>query len=187
MSKINFRKEIDTLQETITKIEKDFIDYSKDLQIREKRWLDAEKKIAELQLINKEICTLNIGGKPYDVSLHTLRQKKHCLFAKQILRHEIIKGMETFYDRDHDYFDIILQYLRTGKFKQNKLSDEEKEELLAEAEFYEINYILEILKATPGEVEFVKMDFSGEYRYDGKVVGTNDPKDLTERDLTKGK
>ena len=186
MTRMNFREEIEKLKKSITKIDTDYVKMSEELLLRETKWRNTENKLEELKKINSDRCVLNVGGKKYEVSLYTLRQRKSSLFYKQILRQEIKKDEETFYDRDNDYFDMIINYYRTGKIKLNLLNDEQKEDLLTEAEFYEASYIVEVLKATPGEVEFVKMEFSGEFQYDGKVVGTNDFKDLSEKNLLKG-
>lgn len=186
MSRLNFREEIEKMKISIKKIDTDFIKMSKELLLREFKWRNTENKLEELKKINAELCVLNVGGKKYEVSLHTLRQRKSSLFYKQILRQEIKKDEETFYDRDHDNFDMIINFYRTGKIRIDRLSEEEKEDLLTEAEFYETSYIVEVLKATPGEVEFVKMEFSGEFQFDGNVVGTNDAKDLSEKTLLKG-
>ena len=186
MSKLNFREEINSLKKSIYKIENDYTDMSKELFKREEKWKNTEKKLEELKKINEAICTLNVGGKKYEVSLHTLRQRKSSLFYKQILRQEIKKDEETFYDRDHDYFEMIINFFRTGKIRISDMKEHEKEDLLTEAEFYEASYIVEILKATPGEVEFIKMDFSGEFIFEGQIIGTNNVKDLSEKSLDKG-
>jgi len=55
-----------------------------------------------------------------------------------------------------------------------------------EAQFYEVNYIIETLKATPQEVDFTSFDSSGPYQYSGANVGTNNVKDLKDKSLTKG-
>jgi hypothetical protein len=154
--------------------------------MEEQRWKNSEKKIEDLKKVNEGSCTLNIGGKKYEVSLHTLKSRRGTIFYKQILRGEIKKGTTTIYDRDNTYFPVILNFLRTGKLKTDKLEDEEKEDLLTEAQFYEINYIVETLKATPTEVEFTKLEASSTFLYNDAVVGTNNVKDLKDKTLTKG-
>jgi len=104
----------------------------------------------------------------------------------EYLRGEIKKDTETFYDRDHDFFQIILAFLRTGKLKAEGLNDDQKEDLLQEAEFFEINFILETLRATAAEVEFTKVEISAPYTYNEVVVGTTNPKDLKDKTLLKG-
>jgi hypothetical protein len=180
------KNEILDLKKDLFDLEKCFNEYAKDIELREQRWKNSEKKIEDLKKVNEGSCTLNIGGKKYEVSLHTLKSRRGTIFYKQILRGEIKKGTTTFYDRDNTYFPVILNFLRTGKLKIDKLDDEEKEDLLTEAQFYEINYIVETLKATPTEVEFTKLEASSTFLYNDAVVGTNNVKDLKDKSLTKG-
>lgn len=178
--------EIQELKHDLFDLEKCFNDYAKDIELREQRWKNSEKKIEELKKVNEGACTLNIGGKKYEVSLYTLKSRRGTLFYKQILRGEIKKGTTTFYDRDNTYFPFILNFLRTGKLKAEKLDDGEKDDLINEAKFYEINYIIETLKATPIEVQFTKFEASSTFTYNDAIVGTNNVKDLTDKSLTKG-
>jgi hypothetical protein len=186
MKNTPLKKDIVTLKSELWDLEKRFSEYAADIEIREQRWKNCEKKMEELNRMNDGTCSLNIGGKIYEVSLHTLKSRRGTIFYKQILRGEIKKGSTTFYDRDATYFHYLLNFLRTGKLKTEKLNDEQKEDLLNEALFYEINYVIETLKATPGEVEFTAFETSGEYNYSGTVVGTNNVKDLKDKSLTKG-
>lgn len=183
---IGLYSDISKLKSFLKSLENNYLELTKDIRRRDLRWKDSDKKLDELASVNEGLVTLNVGGKKYQISLHTLKQRKNTLFYKQILRHEIIKDEETFYDRDHHMFDKIINYLRTGKLRINDLTEDQKEELLHEAEFYELSYITEILSATPGEVEFTNFSSSGEYIWEGNVIGTNNVKDLAERDLNTG-
>jgi len=180
------KSDIASLKNKVHEVEKDFTDYSTEIETREAKWKTAERKIDDLLRVNQEQCTLNVGGKKFQVSLHTLKSRRGTKFYKQILRGEIKKDTETFYDRDHDFFQIILAFLRTGKLKAEGLNDDQKEDLLQEAEFFEINFILETLRATAAEVEFTKVEISAPYTYNEVVVGTTNPKDLKDKTLLKG-
>mmetsp|Transcript_1382 Transcript_1382/g.1318 ORF Transcript_1382/g.1318 Transcript_1382/m.1318 type:complete len:240 (+) Transcript_1382:179-898(+) len=136
--------------------------------------------------MNEGFCVLNVGGEKFTVSLHVLKSRRGTLFYKQILRKEIQSGKEVFYDRDPLYFPIILNFLRTGKIESKKFSEEQKEDLLHEAQFFEVQFIVETMRATVAEVDFTKHEFSGEYKYSDQVVGTNNPKDLKDKTLQKG-
>lgn len=181
-----FKKEILDLKNSILDLESRFNFATKEIDAREARWKNCEKKLNELQKMNEGFCVLNVGGEKFAVSLHILRGRKGSLFYKQILRKEIQVGKEVFYDRDPHYFPIILNFLRTGKIETKKLNEEQKEDLLAEAQFFEIAFIVETLRATVAEVEFVKYEFSGEFKYNDVVVGTNNAKDLKDKTLQKG-
>lgn len=186
MKNSQLKSDIANLKHKINEVEESFVSYSNEIESRETKWKTAEKKIDELLRVNLETCVLNVGGKKYQVSLHTLKSRRGTKFYKQILRGEIKKDSETFYDRDFDYFQIILSFLRTGKLKADNLTDDQKEDLLQEAEFFEINFIIETLRATAAEVEFTKVDLSAPFNYNGEVIGTNNPKDLKDKTLLKG-
>lgn len=180
------REDIKSVQHDLDDFEFEYNEYTRQIEIRLQRWKNCEKKIEEINRINEGACTLNIGGKKFQVSLYTLKSRRGTIFYKQILRGEIKKDTTTFYDRDATLFPIILNFMRTGKLKIEKLNDDQKDDLLNEAQFYEINYIIETLKATPNEVEFSTFENKGIFYNDGKVVGTNNVKDLKDKSLTKG-
>lgn len=181
-----FKREIIDLKTSILDLESRFNFASKEIEAREARWKNCEKKLQELQKMNEGFCVLNVGGEKFTVSLHILKSRRGTLFYKQILRKEIQAGKEVFYDRDPEYFPYILNFLRTGKIEESKFNEDEKEDLLAEAQFFEVQFIVEKLRATVAEVEFTKHEFSGEFKYSDKVVGTNNPKDLKDKTLQKG-
>lgn len=181
-----FKREILDLKASILDLESRFNFASKDIENKEARWKNCEKKLIELQKINEGFCTLNVGGERFTVSLHVLKSRRGTLFYKQILRKEIQPNKEVFYDRDPLYFIHILNFLRTGKIDSKRFSEEEKEDILAEAQFFEVQFIVETLRATVAEVEFTKYEFSGEYKYSDSIVGTNNVKDLKDKTLLKG-
>jgi hypothetical protein len=187
MTDNSLKEEIYSIQTNLKQLEKRFNLYATEIEIREQRWKNCEKKLEELNKINDGTCTLNVGGKKYEVSLHTLKSKRGTIFYKQILRGEIKKDGNVFYDRDYTYFPVILNFLRTGKLKTEKMSDEQKDDLLNEALFYEVNYIVETLKATPQEVEITNIEVNEQFTYEEAIVGGSKlGKDLKDKSLTKG-
>jgi hypothetical protein len=186
MNHFPLKKEIISVKTDLLNLEKKFNSFAKEIELREARWKNCEKKLEDLTKINEGTCFLNIGGEKYEVSLYTLKSRRGTIFYKQILRGEIKKGSTTFYDRDSTYFPIILNFLRTGKLKTPKLTEDQEDDLLSEAQFYEVNYIIETLKATPQEVEYTAVETSGNFTYNDQVVGTNSHKDLRNKSLLKG-
>lgn len=57
---------------------------------------------------------------------------------------KLLQG-EHFVDRNPKYFELILDYLRTKKIKLQHLSQQEKEDLLEEAQFYQIATLIDKL------------------------------------------
>ena len=135
---LSLKEDITSIKQDLISLEKRFNSYAVKIEIREQRWKNCEKKLEDLNKINEGTSTLNVGGKKYEVSLHTLKSRRGTIFYKGILRGEIKKGGTVFYDRDSTYFGIILNFLRTGKLKLEGLNDEQKDDLLNEAVFYEI-------------------------------------------------
>ena len=91
---------------------------------------------------------LNVGGQYFTTSLQTLTKDKGSMLHATFSGWFDTKPAEDgtyFIDRDGTHFRYILNYLRTGRllFPKDELI---REELLEEAEFYQIRGILEELR-----------------------------------------
>ena len=91
--------------------------------------------------------TLNVGGQHFTTSLQTLTKDPdsmlHAMFSGRFDTKPAEDG-SYFIDRDGTHFRYILNYLRTGRLL---LPDDElvREELLDEAEFYQIRGIGDVI------------------------------------------
>lgn len=162
-----------------------------ELILREKNYeknILSEKKINDILNNNQKLVKLNVGGKYFVTSLNTLSSRRGTMFYKQILRGEFKKlDVIPFYDREPTYFPIILNFLRTGKVNLNLLSNEQKEDLLQECIFYEISYIIEILKNTADfNYEIVEVKIANPYKFNSKMVGDFMVKTLVSKKQDKG-
>ena len=94
---------------------------------------------------------LNVGGQHFTTSLQTLTKDTgsmlHAMFSGRFDTKPAEDG-SYFIDRDGTHFRYILNYLRTGRLLLPK-DELIREELLEEAEFYQIHGILEELRHTP--------------------------------------
>ena len=96
---------------------------------------------------------LNVGGQHFTTSLQTLTKDTgsmlHAMFSG---RFDTKPGEDGSYfiDRDGTHFRYILNYLRTGRLLLPK-DELIREELLEEAEFYQIHGILEELRHPPNQ------------------------------------
>ena len=96
---------------------------------------------------------LNVGGQYFTTSLQTLTKDTgsmlHAMFSGRFDAKPAEDG-SYFIDRDGTHFRYILNYLRTGRllFPKDELI---REELLEEAEFYQIHGILEELRHPPNQ------------------------------------
>ena len=116
-------------------------------RVREEReaFESVAKKLEHVHF-NKTI-ELNVGGQHFTTSLETLRKDAGSMLNAMFSGRFDVKPDKSgayFIDRDGTHFRYILNYLRTGKL----LVPEDsmiKGELLAEAEFYQIQGIIEVL------------------------------------------
>lgn len=183
----NILSRISSLRGKISTLKSDYIKYIADIKSREENYDKNPRKLEELLLKQSSgSVSLNVGGEVHQVSLNTLKSRRGTLFYKQILRGIIKPDIEVFYDRDPTHFTRILNFLRYGKINTSDLPLEKKEELLNEATFYEINYIIEVLKATPCQFEIQAVNIQKPYLVNGKRIGDTFLATLKNTSLTKG-
>jgi hypothetical protein len=186
----NYDEFLVKLNETKNKvscIRNELEDYFEELSKREKRHNDfSNKKINEILSNNTGKVTLNVSGVEFDISLNTLKSRRNTLFYKQILRGIIKPNVTVFYDRDVKHFPTILGFLRSGKVNLKGYSVEDKDELYNECEFYEVTYIIEVLKNTNNSFEFSNVKISKPFMYQGKLLGNSFLSTLNSKKLDKG-
>lgn len=184
-----FTSELDSIKTLINKIKLDANSFSNEIDRRELLNSNekSNKKLEEINRTNTNgIVTLNIGGVEYTISIACLKMKKNTMFYKQILRGIIKNNAVVFYDRDPTYFPYILNFLRFGQFNVNRLNIEQKEELLAEAMFYEITFIVETLKNTGPSLEFIELQVTSPFILQGLPLGNELIAKLNRKQLDKG-
>ena len=96
---------------------------------------------------------LNIGGHLFTTSLETMKKNPGSMFHAMFSGRFDAKPAEDgsyFTDRDGTHFRFILQYIRTGEvvFPDDKVI---RKELLTEAEFYQIQGMIDELRGHPFE------------------------------------
>eukprot|EP01006_Ploeotia_vitrea_P013979 TRINITY_DN3685_c0_g1_i1.p1 TRINITY_DN3685_c0_g1~~TRINITY_DN3685_c0_g1_i1.p1 ORF type:complete len:244 (+),score=7.23 TRINITY_DN3685_c0_g1_i1:51-782(+) len=105
------------------------------------------------------IVKLNIGGIPYVCTRDTLLSQGDNFFAA-VLREEDAENCPVlrldggiFIDRDGELFKYVLDYLRTGNLLSFPPTPEDIERLKAEAQFYCVPDLVELLSAKLAPVE----------------------------------
>ncbi|XP_062522994.1 uncharacterized protein LOC134197664 [Corticium candelabrum] len=106
-----------------------------------------EEDFPKLQLFTEECTSLNVGGTIFMTTLQTLRKDGDSMLASMFsgrFNMEPRKDGSFFIDRDPTHFRFILNFLRTGKIivPRDTIA---REELLLEAEFYNIKPIIDKL------------------------------------------
>ena len=112
---------------------------------------DVAKKLEHVHFA--KTLKLNIGGQLFTTSLETMKKDPgsmlHAMFSGRFDSKPAEDG-SYFIDRDGTHFRYILNYLRTGQLvvPEDKIV---RKELLTEAEFYQVQGIIDELKASPFE------------------------------------
>lgn len=88
---------------------------------------------------------LNVGGKRYETSLATLKRDPHSFFAK-LVRNGDFSSKEFFIDRNGQYFEYILDYLRQPATWEPPIDKETRTILRREADFYSLPGLVQILE-----------------------------------------
>jgi hypothetical protein len=98
-----------------------------------------QKAKNEISKLSEEI-VLNIGGKLFFTSKTTLTSQENIFFALfSSGNFKPNEKNEYFFDRDPKYFDILLNYLRTGREINWKLIHPE-EDFVTEWDYYQIQF-----------------------------------------------
>jgi len=122
-----------------------------------KSWAELEKKLKSSQLLNT--IKLNIGGTIFETSLSTLTSVQGTYFTSMFSgkwEPKLEKDGSYFIDRDSTVFRYILNFFRTKKIPLDTLTPQEKFLLFEEAEFFQINPLIYLLK--PQNIKFIPTD-----------------------------
>ena len=127
------------------------------LEERESHFMEKKDKfeeelmyLDELNKITDKVIKLNVGGHVFMTSTLTLtRDPDSMLGAMFSGRHKLhtMSDGAVFIDRDGTHFRHILNFLRDGYLRSGALSQEDSEiqELVAEAEYYQLQGFLDFL------------------------------------------
>lgn len=124
---------------------------------QEQEAVDAiSKKLAHVHF--SSTVKLNVGGHTFTTSVQTLTKDPNSMLAAMFSGKFEMKPAEDgafFIDRDGTQFRFILNYLRTGKLTLPEGATFLKE-LEEEAEFYQIQGIIDEMKSTKVEIQAVR-------------------------------
>ena len=121
--------------------------------------LDADEANSSNILPMNEPITLNIGGTKFQTTLSTLSTIPNTVLYKMFEGTFSLKASKDgsyFIDRDSTHFRYILNFLRDRKvnLSDNSIIDQ----VLQEAEFYQIGPLIDKLKATKWQLQLEQID-----------------------------
>ena len=123
-------------------------------------FLDEKERMKNINKIQENVVKLNIGGTIFVTSQVTLRRDSDSMLAAMFSgRHKLTQDTNGAYfiDRDGTHFRYILNYLRNGTVSNGTLPTDNKlflNELLNEAEFYQITGLITYLEKLLGIYRF---------------------------------
>jgi hypothetical protein len=187
---LGLRDELLNLKTKLENLEGELTNQMMELEVKAEEWHKRDEEVSELIKKNKDvIITLDIGGKKFQTKFETLLAMKDTLFYKIFLSNKLDLKKEIFIDRSYSNFHLILSYMRNKKLISTSLNNTEIDDLMDEANFYEIGELVEILEEMRREIKFTRFEFSGAYLVSGHPVGTNNIEDINnfeDRTMSKG-
>ena len=126
------------------------------------------------------IVKLNVGGHYFTTSRQTLTRDPNSMLAAMFTgKFEMEpRGDGAFFiDRDGTHFRFILNYLRTGKLTSPE-GEAALKELQEEAEFYQIEGLIEKLKVNSESLTSVKLNVGGHHFTTSLQTLTKDPNSM---------
>lgn len=167
-------------------IEAQLSSQSKEIELRELKWVSMNEKAENIFNTQRETVKFNIGGKKFATTKQTILKNKDTLFCKIIESGKFDLKEDIFFDRSHRMFSVILDYLRTGNISYKKLKKDELEILRDDAEYYRLHEIQEYLDSRLRDIEFISYDYSGAYIYVNQTAGGSGVKELKDKSCMKG-
>ena len=177
MSSVSIRDELMNLKSKMESLEEDLTKQLIEAEVRYKKWYEIDKEVEEMRKNQTDIITINVGGKNFQTKLDTLLSVKDTFFYKIIVSKRVDLQNELFIDRNYKFFKFILTYLRYQKVNISKLSTVDIEDLLEEANFYEIEDLVACIEESRNDVKYLRFEFNGAYT-SGATAGTNLIEDL---------
>jgi len=139
----------------------------------------------EKEKTNFESYILSISGVEFQTKLSVLLNEKS-LFT-ELLEKNIFRENKIFIDRPPFLFSHILDYLRFKLIDLSKFKDEELQSLQEEAEYYQIESLINLIKEKRDFlINFIHFDISKVFKFEGLEIGNFDIECLETKDLTTG-
>jgi hypothetical protein len=147
----NITNEVQSIKDKLLILQGGYMEIVKEIETKNFEFARADEIAAKLlELKEEELVRINIAGKQAQTYLSNLLHLKDSLFYKLII-HDYINTEsirdEFYFDRSSEFFDILLNYIRTGIVIYEDLNGIEKNNLLTDFEFYGFWDAVKLLKS----------------------------------------
>lgn len=138
------------IKDKLLMLQREYEDITCEVERKNDVFAKADEVIEKIKKEKKdELVKINIGGKEAQTYLCNLLNHQDSLFYHLILSDLKLYGnirSEFFFDRTYEYFNIIINYLRTGILLIEDLKSQNKLELYEELQFYGLWKAVKFLK-----------------------------------------
>jgi len=112
----------------------------KELEDKKKEWEGIEKKMEENARKLQDRIQLDVGGKKYSTTKATLLQAKGSLFESMLVSNhpQHNSNGEFFIDHNPEFFGLILDHLRDGRFRNADVKNVDWEDLTHDFVFFKL-------------------------------------------------
>lgn len=180
-------KDLKRLKEQLKNFKLSVEDMSSDAKSKNDKLDKTYNCIKYFNTPEEDLLKLNIGGSKFTIDKRHIMRKQNTLLHYLILSNEFDLNEEIFIDRDPQYFYHILNYYDDihPNFENIK-SKQELNLLRREIEFFQLNDLIDYINKELEEVRIVNMSFTGQYIYNGELVGSNILEDVINPDPNLG-
>lgn len=178
---LGLKDELLGLKTKLEDLEAELTNQMLDLELKSEEWHKRDEEAENLAKSNRnKIITLNVGGKIFQTKLETLLSVKDTLFYKLFLSQRLDINKEIFIDRPYTNFKYIIFYLRNKKLPNESISNLLLEEILEEANYYEIKELIDNIEELKREIKYVSFEINAPYMSGTIQAGTNKIEDLND-------
>jgi hypothetical protein len=186
MDGVALKERILSMKTRVDKTENELISQMNNLSVLDTLWNEIDSYADYKRQNDNHIVNFNVCGKKYSTKIETLLNIKDTFFYKLVTSKKVNLNEEIFISRDPKYFNLVLDYLRKKSINLKRFNKDELARFKFEAEYYELNDIINEIGDITIEVEIVGFEFSGPYVSGTIEVGTNKLDDVMDRNLHNG-
>jgi hypothetical protein len=186
MDGVVLKERILAMKARVDKTETELITQINNLSVLDSLWNEIDSYAEYIRLNKQDVVNFNVCGKKFTTSMETLLNIKDTFFYKLVTSKKVNLNNEIFINRDPKFFNLILDYLRRKSINLKRFNNEELQRFKFEAEYFELNDILNEIGDNTLEIELVGFEFSGPYMSGTTEIGSNNLDAVLERNLGSG-
>jgi hypothetical protein len=186
MNGVALKERILSMKGRVDKTESELIAQMNNLSVLDSLWNEIDSYAEYMRRNENHIVNFNVCGKRYSTKVETLLNIKDTFFYKLVTSKKVNLKDEIFISRDPKMFSLILDYLRKKTINLKRFSKSELVRFRFEAEYFELNDIINEIGDNTQEIDIVGFEFSGPYMSGNVEIGTNKLEDVFDKNLYTG-